>query len=337
MWTPNGYIENLYKSIHIKYQFNATTQGEWQSWHNDLRSQLKKLLGDFPKVNEDFQAVELESKEFDTYIRKKVEITTFKNLRVPAYILTPQNKPSNAPAILTCVGHGHGYKEAIGLLPSEESNQPSLHKNFAIQLVNKGFIVMVPEVLGFGDRRLEEDMDKSSNENSCYRLATQLLMTGKTLAGHRVYEAIRFIDYLIEHENVNSDRIGCMGFSGGGLVAGLTAALDDRIKATVISCYNNTFKDSIMAMRHCLDNYIPNILNYCEMSDIISLIAPRHLFIESGIHDDIFPVEGSKASIKNIQKAYDVLGLRNHLQVHLFDGKHEICGIQAYPWLEKRI
>ena len=62
----------------------------------------------------------------------------------------------------------------------------------------------------------------------------------------------------------------------------------------MISGYLNTFRDSIMSLSHCIDNYVPGILNWAEMYDVAGLIAPRPLFVESGIKDDIFPIEASK-------------------------------------------
>lgn len=73
-----------------------------------------------------------------------------------------------------------------------------------------------------------------------------------------------------------------MGISGGGLVAAFASALDERIKAAVVSGYVNTFEASIMAIRHCIDNYVPGLLQDAEMPDIVGLIAPRPLLIESG-------------------------------------------------------
>jgi len=75
------------------------------------------------------------------------------------------------------------------------------------------------------------------------------------------------------------------------------AAVEERIKVAVISGYLNTFKDSIMAMKHCECNYLPGILKYGEMYDICSLIAPRPLLIESGKNDPIFPFYVSKFAL----------------------------------------
>ena len=61
-----------------------------------------------------------------------------------------------------------------------------------------------------------------------------------------------------------------------------SAALEPRIRAAFISGYLNTFRDSIMSLSHCIDNYVPGILNWAEMYDVAGLIAPRPLFAESG-------------------------------------------------------
>ena len=64
----------------------------------------------------------------------------------------------------------------------------------------------------------------------------------------------------------------------------------------MVSGYLNTFRDSIGSLAHCIDNYVPGILNWAEMHDIAGLIAPRPLFVESGEKDNIFPIAASKAS-----------------------------------------
>src|SRR4029078_967353 len=94
---------------------------------------------------------------------------------------------------------------------------------------------------------------------------------------------------------VDPARIGIMGISGGGTTTLFTAALEDRIKAIVISGNLNSFRDSILAIRHCECNYVPGILQVAEMGDIACSLAPRPLLVESGTEDLIFPIETTKA------------------------------------------
>ncbi|WP_240763179.1 alpha/beta hydrolase family protein [Paenibacillus thalictri] len=194
--------------------------------------------------------------------------------------------------------------------------------------------MIIPELLGLGDRRLNQDRDKDPKENSCFRLSTNLLMAGKTLAGLRVHEMMSCIDYLLSRGDVDAGRIGCMGFSGGALVSALTAAVDERIRAAVISGYANTYEDSILAKPHCADNYIPGLYRYAEMPDLFGLIAPRPLLIEAGEADRGFPLHGALKAINRLQAIYQAAEASEHIAADVHPGEHEVSGRLAYDWLE---
>ena len=136
---------------------------------------------------------------------------------------------------------------------------------------------------------------------------------------------------------VDEEKIGSFGFSGGGLVAAFTSILDERIKATVLSGYLSTFKGSIMSRRHCLDNYIPGILEIGEMDELIALIAPRPLFIESGKDDKLFPMDQVEISMKKLLKIYKAFGAETELDAHYFNGGHEINGEESFSWLIQKL
>ena len=82
----------------------------------------------------------------------------------------------------------------------------------------------------------------------------------------------------------------------------MASALEPRVRVAFVSGYLNTFYDSVGSLAHCVDNYVPGILNWVEMSDIAGLIAPRPLFVESGEKDRIFPVEASVSSVRSPDK-----------------------------------
>jgi alpha-beta hydrolase superfamily lysophospholipase len=256
------------------------------------------------------------------------------------YALIPDQLPEGpVPAVIACHGHGYGSREIVGL-EADGSNRvgdPGLHKDFAVALAKAGFIVAAPELIGFGDRRLEEDKEAAPGKSSCSLLAAHLLMIGRTVAGLRVRETMRVVDYLLERPEVDSGNIGIMGISGGGLVAGFTAALDERITCAVVSGYASLFESSILDRNHCLDNYIPGVLLEAELPELLALIAPRGLFIESGSEDRVFPREPAVQAFKELQAKYDSAGAADALGIHYFEGGHEIHGAPAYDWLRKRL
>jgi dienelactone hydrolase len=336
MWNPDEFLDQLYASHAPKHSFKANTFMEWSEWRTALKEILLKAIVLPPRNDINLQPVVLERVDCGDYFREHIQLTTDPFLKMPAYLLIPKNGKSIHPAVVSCPGHGYGYKELIGLLPDGSVRQgaPGIYNDYPIELVKRGFVVIVPELLGLGDRKLLQDRDKEPKENSCFRLSTNLLMVGKTLAGYRVHEMMCCVDYLLSRHDTVPDRIGCMGFSGGGLVLALTAAIDERIRAAVISGYTNTYRDSILAKPHCSDNYIPGILNAAELPDIIGLIAPRPLLIQSGQEDRGFPIEGAIKAINHLKVIYQVLNAETFLEDDIHPGKHEISIEKACDWLQ---
>jgi dienelactone hydrolase len=341
MWNPDAFINQLYNDVNKTQALGFHKVGieNWESWRGKLREQFKQSLGGLNDRSNDQQPRILERIEYEDYIRERIDIATADSLRMPMYLLLPKGKQGKVPVVVGCHGHGYGHNAALGLLPDgqEIGETFSDHKKFAISLVKRGFAVIVPELLGFGERKLENEIIVNSHSNSCFSIGVYLLMLGKTMAGMRIQETMAAIDYVSTRDEIDQARIGIMGLSGGALVAAFTSALDERIQATVVCCYTNTFRDSILSSRHCIDNYIPGILQYAEMPDLIGLIAPRPLFIEAGREDPLFPVHGTEKAITTLQSVYATADAIHNLDSHIFPGVHEVWGERAYPWLENQL
>jgi dienelactone hydrolase len=336
-FTSDKFLEQMYEKNTIQYRFNANNIEDWEKWRHELKKAFIDDLGGFPESKTELAPQLLEEKEYEDYIRQRIAYTTDENMIVPAYVLIPKNVKGRLQAVIACHGHGYGSRDIVGLNLDGTEKQGDLgyQKNFAVELVKKGMLVIAPELFGFGDRRLAEDNDKPLEQSSCHRLTANLMMHGKTTAGVRIYDIIRTIDYLCTRKDVDSNRIGCMGISGGGLVCAFSSAIDERIKAAVVSGYSNTFRDSVMAMHHCIDNFIPGILKHGEMPDIIGLIAPRPLLMEAGDVDNIFPIASSKKAYCQLQEIYTLLDAKDNLRMDIFEGDHQISGKMAYDLLKE--
>ena len=319
------------------FSFKAKTVAEWESWRSDFRRVLNELLGIqfFERAEPSFTIIE--ERRCDRYLRQKVVIKSDPYTSVPAYVLVPEGIKGGLPAVVAVHGHGYGKDDLVCIWEDgSERVEPvsrGYQKDFALELVRRGLLVIVPEQCGFGERRLEEDVKRGPEQSSCKSLSLWALMMGTTAAGRRVWDAMRVIDYLCTREEVDPSRIGMMGISGGGTTTLFTSALDDRVKAVVISGYLNTFKDSILSIDHCVDNYIPGILRYGEMYDVAALIAPRPLLVESGTKDPIFPVEAAKHAFEQVRRAYALLRAEDRIEADFFEGRHEISGRRSYDFM----
>ena len=123
----------------------------------------------------------------------------------------------------------------------------------------------------------------------------------------------------------------------GEYTAGLFGHSEPRIRAAMVSGYLNTFRDCIMSVSHCIDNYVPGILNWAEMYDVGGLVAPRPLFVESGERDDIFPIGASRESFARVKKVYETFDAGALTEQETFDGPHSFWGKRGLPFLAKHL
>jgi hypothetical protein len=86
-----------------------------------------------------------------------------------------------------------------------------------------------------------------------------------------------------------------------------------------------------------VDNYVPGILNWAEMSDIAGLIAPRPLFVESGEMDRIFPLNASVESFRAVREIYRVFGAEDRIDQEVFPDEHTFWGRRGIPFVARHL
>ncbi|WP_168120544.1 alpha/beta fold hydrolase [Paenibacillus sp. HB172176] len=337
----DAFLSHLYTQAsedHLRNRRSSSNEERREA----LRRALQQTLDEFER-NEQVEASRLEEKRaYGDYTRERVQLGAVAGLSFPAYILRPVGASASErlPAVIAVHGHGYGSRQICGMKEDgeEDTGSGDIYRHFALQLVRRGFVVIAPDVIGFGERRLQADLDENPNApSSCYRLSTELLLHGKTLAGLRVAEMLGVFDYAAALPDIDAERIGIVGFSGGSLIAYMAAALERRIKAAVLIGFPNTFKDSILSVFHCICNYVPGLLSAAELPELMGLIAPRPLFLESGERDPIFPAKGFRQAVQELQEIYRGEGAENSLGWDLFPGEHEVSGRFSFDWLVKEL
>ncbi len=313
--------------------FDACTPGEALAWAKKARSRLQKLLGDFARPSGAVKTRTIEERKFPGYTRTKLEMDLYPGLTAIAYYLLPDNRPKRGPAVLASPGHGNSVDDIVGGPDGE--GYPG---DYALQCVRAGLPTLALEQIAFGERRYAEAIsEKPGGGTSCITPTGAALMLGRTLLGYRVAEARRAIDWLSARPEVDPKRIGMTGISGGGSTTFFTACLEPRIHATVICGYFNTFRDSVYSIYHCADNFVPGIVRWFEMPDLVGLIAPRPLFVMQGESDPLFPLKGFKQAVKKAKTIYSAYGVPENLDTHTYPGLHEWNGDKAIPWLVEEL
>lgn len=336
---PLPFALKLVEEAPRKLRFTAGNPKEALQWQKKLRAKLVELLGGFPEERTPLRPVALETREFRGYRREKIIFDTREGASVLAYILTPSGKSGPVPAVICVPGHGRGVDDIVGIDDEgrDRVDKDGYQHDFAIQVVEAGMATVAIEPMGFGCRRDPANIKRGLGRSSCQPFAGTALLVGQTMIGWRVYDVMRTIDLIATRPELDAKRVGCMGISGGGTCTLFSAAVEPRIRAAMISGYMNTFRDSVGSIAHCIDNYVPRILNWAEMYDVAGLIAPRPLFVESGRRDDIFPIDASIESFRKVRSIYEMFGAADKAEQEVFDEAHSFWGKKGIPFLARQL
>jgi dienelactone hydrolase len=328
------YFEDLYRRREPLLKCSVEEQGAFYSWRGQFRAMLEYEMGGYPTEKVDAEPQITETHDEGDYLRERLVIRTEPEMNVPSWLLTPKAVRSGErrAAVLALHGHGGGKDDLCGVAADEASAKRIEDHNYdyARSLVKRGYIVLAPDHRGFGERRVGYDTwqtEGGDRRDPCNVLLLKAMLFGKNLLLLNVWDVMKCLDYLASRPDVDEGRIGACGLSYGGTVTLFAAALDDRIKAAVVSCYLSSFEDYALRMSNFCGNQTPTgLLRLGEMEDVGCCVAPRALMAESGRSDGGFPIEAARRAAEPIGRLYSVLGVPDQFRFHEFDGGHMWSG-----------
>jgi dienelactone hydrolase len=151
----------------------------------------------------------------------------------------------------------------------------------------------------------------------------------------------RTIDYLVSRPEVDPDRIGCVGLSVGGLRSCHLAALDDRVKASVVVGWMASFPAQLKNhIDHTIGHtkLVPGLYRYLDYPYVASLAMPNAMLVINGSRDGLFETKGVRASFDKLEACYRKAGIPDRVRTRLYDTPHEFNGemqAEAWEWLRK--
>jgi dienelactone hydrolase len=328
-----------WKAAPRELRFAAKSKSEVSAWQKKLRKRVELCLGAFPKTRVPLNTTSFEVAEFPNHTREALVFQSREGSWVFGYLLKPKKSQGSMPVVICLPGHGRGVDDIVGIDPQgrERTVKVGYAYDYAVQVVEHGMAALAIEMVAFGCRRDPAARKAGQGASSCQPAAGAALLLGETMAAWRTWDVMRSCDFIATRKDLDANRIGCMGISGGGLITLYATVMEQRIRAAFMSCSLCTFRDSIMSIAHCIDNYVPGILNWAEMSDIAGLIAPRPLFVESGDKDPIFPLQGSREAFEAAHRVYEVLGCPELCKREEFPGEHEFHGTGGLGFLRAQL
>jgi dienelactone hydrolase len=284
------------------------------AYQQDCKLQYKRLLTSFPKNIENAFPVadSIESIARDTYTIQKIILSK----RITTNLYLP-NQKGVKPAILFFCGHEMTSK-------ATESYQKT-----AILLVKQGFIVLVIDPTGQGERvQLTDSTGKNLTRGSTTEhtlLNTGAGMIGWCVMNEELIDNFMCMNYLCSRSDVDKTKIGCIGNSGGGAQTSYYSAMDNRIKAAAC-CSWFTQRDRMLAINGPDDGcqYLWNEGRaQLEIADYYIMQAPRPTLILAG-KKDFIDYKGSLNAFDELKQVFSKLGKPENAEYFAYDDGHGI-------------
>jgi len=243
----------------------VTLAERWEG-QEDYRKELARRLGLDPlPERKPLNPQIVGTVERDDYRIEKVRFESFPGFYVTANLYIPKNVTFPVPAIVNPHGHWGGGKDSYQV------------QYRAIGLAKKGYVALTWDKIGYGERAPLQGHGGFGNPEGA-RYTTNLWLTGHTLMGLEVWDVMRAIDYLYTRDEVDKERIGVTGGSGGGSQTIYATILDDRIKVAVPVVYGGIMQ--LGAGYGCICETIPNLFPNITPSILRALVFPKKvLFI----------------------------------------------------------
>lgn len=327
----SDFLDMVYEDITGKFVSPLEFAGDqWEAYKAGRKKEIKCLPRlDYLEENyqEELHYSLLESKKpggESTVVIEKYRVDRIRRLPLCVYVLRPGEW--NGKAILYL--NGHDPRGARGAFAEDDTGKETL----GMAMASLGYLVLVPELFAFGEAKRRDASEETDACTSCSMLESHLLNCGLSLAGLRVFEAMKTLDFAEAAFGVHA--FGAYGISGGGHVCNYTGVLEDRVEAVMLSGYPNLYKYSILAMDHCICNYVPGQLEAGESHQVTALAAPKKLLAMNGRKDPIFPLQGSLEAFQYLDSVYERLGVPERCTHILFEGGHEVSVGDVCRWLK---
>ncbi|MDB4665438.1 prolyl oligopeptidase family serine peptidase [Verrucomicrobia bacterium] len=307
---------------------DASTPGDWKGQQPELRRQLAEMLGLDPMPGRT-PMLPVVSKRMDKgdYVVENLHFQSLPGLYVTGNLYLPRDVVEPLPAILYVSGHAHAKEGGVSY------GNKTAYQHHGIWFARHGFVCLIIDTIQLGEI---EGMHHGTYRYHRWWWNSR----GYTPAGVEAWNGIRALDYLQSRSEVDAQRLGITGRSGGGVYSWWVAALDERVKVVVpvagITDLRNYVLDGAVE-GHCDCMFMVNRYRW-DYPMIAALVAPRPLLIANSDKDAIFPLDGVLRTHAQVRKVYALLGASDRLGLLITEGPHkdtQDLQVPAFRWFRR--
>ena len=285
---------------------------DWEARRGEYRRQLQEMLGLWPAPERtELKPVITGKFEQANFTVEKLYFQALPRLYVTANLYLPKKLEQPAPAILYVCGHGRVVTNGVSC------GNKAGYQHHGAWFARNGYVCLVIDTVQYGE--IQGRHRGIYGDGRWWWNAR-----GYTPAGVEAWFGIRALDYLCSRPEVDKERIGMTGRSGGGSYTWTVAALDDRVKVAApvagITDLRNQVVDGCVDS-HCDCMFFVNTYRW-DFPQVAALIAPRPLLIGNSDKDKIFPLDGVMRLHNQTRRIYQLYGKTNELGLLITDGPH---------------
>ena len=236
----------------------------------------------------------------DSFRVEKILFESQPGFFVTGNLYLPNGLQAPRPGILLPCGH------------SKNGKAYDSYQRAAILLAQNGFVVFCYDPIGQGERHQFLDaagqpVDGGSGEHQ--KLGVAPILVGRGLATYFIWDGMRAMDYLASRPEVDAERLGCTGNSGGGNLTAMLMALDDRIQAAAPGCFMATTrtKNEKPGPGDAEQNLFGQIRDGLDHPDFAIIRAPRPTLYLTAT-EDFVPIKGAWDNFRQAKQIYTKLG-----------------------------
>ena len=304
------------------------TLDDWTARREGYRRQLFDMLGLDPLPEKTpLQPVITGTVEHPEFIVEKLHFQSRPGLYVTGNLYRPRTLDKPAPTILYVCGHGRVVQDGVSL-----GNKTS-YQHHGEWFARNGYVCLTIDTIQLGEI---EGLHHGTYREKMWWWHSR----GYTPAGVEAWNCIRALDYLETRPEVDTQRIGVTGRSGGGAYSWWIAALDDRIQVAVpvagITSLQNHIVDNCIE-GHCDCMFMVNTYGW-DFPLLAALVAPRPLLISNTDKDRIFPLDGVYDVYVKTRRIYDLYKASDRLGLHITEGPHkdtQELRAHAFVWFDR--
>jgi cephalosporin-C deacetylase-like acetyl esterase len=265
------------------------TPDDWQNYQQQTKETLMEVLGPFPGKT-DLNPRITRTIYKDGYRAEHIVFESRPEFYVTSTLFLPDGVELPAPAIIYLSGH------------TQEGYRSPTYQHKMLNLVKKGFIVFAIDPVGQGERfeYLDPETGESIVGNATREhsyAGVQAFLAGTSLASIMTWDGIRAVDYLLTRDEVDPERIGMTGRSGGGTQTAYIAAVDDRVYAAAPEAYITNFTRLLQTIgpQDAEQNLPGGIARGIDHADYLHVRAPNPTLLIATT-EDFFSIQGARES-----------------------------------------